>query len=195
MKIVDSFKVGILQHKVSNYVADKVENLLIPRLDQLSNKDNMVNTDYFHKKQIFELNEIPELVEEIYKCKDYFNQTLKSHSVHHSKICGYWVQDYRNDKDHHVRHNHGKNELSVVYWVRADKNAGPLVIYNPIPLQSFLYSEASEPRNEYTTAAIKVSPEKGGIVMFPSCIDHSVFPSETKNCIRTTIAFNLDLYK
>ena len=195
MEIIDAFKVGILQHKVSNNIADKVEDLLIPRLNQLSNKDNMVNTDYFNKDKVFELNETPELIEEIYKCKDYFNQILKSGNVHYSKINSYWVQDYRTEKDHHVRHNHGKNELSVVYWVRADKNAGPLIIHNPIPLVNFLYDEANEPKNEYTTEAIKITPEKGNIIMFPSVIEHSVLPSNSKNCIRTTIAFNLDLYK
>jgi len=195
MKIIDAFKVGILTHSVSNEISNKVENLLIPRLNELDNVDNMVHTDYFGKRKIFELNETPELIEEIYKCKNYFNQILKSSNLHNSKITSYWVQDYRTEKDYHVRHNHGKNELSIVYWVRADKNAGPLIINNPIPLVNFLYSESEEPKNEYTTSAIQIQPEKGKMVIFPSVIEHSVLPSKNKDCIRTTIAFNLDLYK
>jgi uncharacterized protein (TIGR02466 family) len=192
MKIVDVFRVGILTYNVSNKIANDIENLVVPRLNFLnSNADGLVNTDYHENSRIINLDEIPELVNEIYKCKDFYNKTLNSYHVDKASITHYWVQDYKNNH-HHPRHNHGKSELSVVYWVRASENAGVIKFHNPISYNHFMYGNVDiDKKNSYNTIDVNIKPQKGTILMFPGPLDHEVFKG-SKDSIRTTIAFNLD---
>ena len=192
MEIHDIFKVGILAHNVGDNLANKIENIVIPRINKLNSIDGLVNTDYHQQEFLIKLEEIPELVEEIYKCRDHYNSFLQSPNIAHSQIINYWVQDYKQDlHHHHPRHNHGKNELSVVYWIRASEGAGKIKLFSPIHYNNFMY-EGCRDKNSYNTGDVSITPTKGTILMFPGPIDHEVLKGK-ENCIRTTIAFNLDM--
>tara|TARA_R110001606_G_scaffold107729_1_gene232596 strand:- start:13 stop:585 length:573 start_codon:yes stop_codon:yes gene_type:complete len=184
MVINNFFPTGVLFDMVSESLAAKIEDLILPRLPQLSLDVSNENYNDFHNpERIISLEELSPLVDEVYKCQEYY---CKISNFTPGKITGYWVQDYRKN-DYHTRHNHGSCSLSVVYWVR-NKGGGPLSIYNPNPHISIQHQTEDGP---YSNVSINIPPIKGGIVMFPSYLDHMVSPS-LEECIRTTIAFNLD---
>ena len=54
MEIHDIFKVGILAHNVGDNLANKIENIVIPRINKLNSIDGLVNTDFINKN--FSLN-------------------------------------------------------------------------------------------------------------------------------------------
>jgi hypothetical protein len=185
MEISNIFPTGVLKHKVSNDIADYIENLITPRLKDLEFKDAVL-TDFF-KEKIITLEDIQPLVNEIYKCQDYYSKF--TNFTPSKGINSFWVQDY-NSSHIHGRHNHGRHHYSVVYWVRAKNNPGPLVIYNPNPFTEF-WGHSKGMDNLFTQPKIIIPPEKGIIVLFPSYLDHEVLKGG-EGCIRTTIAFNLD---
>ena len=184
MKIINYFPTGILFDEVSDSLADKIENLIVPRLSQLNLDTSHENYNDFHNpERIISLEELSPLIDKIYECQEYY---CKVSNFIPGDITGYWVQDYKKN-NYHGRHNHGSCSLSVVYWVR-NKGGGPLIIFNPNPHISIQHEYEDGP---YSSQATSISPKKGGIVMFPSYIDHMVYPS-SEDCVRTTIAFNFD---
>ena len=184
MVINNFFPTGILFQKVDDNLANKIENLILSRISNLKLDVNHENyNDFNNPERIVSLDEISPLVDEIYKCQEYY---CNKSNFTPGEITGHWVQDYK--KNHyHTRHNHGSCSLSAVYWVR-NKGGGPLVIYNPNPHISIQHQSEDGP---YSRISTSIPPIKGGIVMFPSYLDHMVAPSP-EECIRTIIAFNLD---
>jgi len=183
MVIKDFFPTPFLFHQVSPKIANQVENIIVPRLSSLSKVDN-VNTDFFNENKIIKLEEISELYKEILKCKEFFE---KNTNFTKSILNEFWVQDYSHNQTHDT-HNHGRNQLSIVYWVRANQDAGNFIVFDPKPQQS-LFHGSVKTHTKYTEFFVKVPPIKGGILILPSYIDHRVEPGGP-NCIRTTIAFN-----
>ena len=183
MVIRNYFPTPVLFHQVSSVIADKIEKLIVPRLSKLSTISN-VNTDFFNQDKIISIQEISELYEEILKCKNFFEQST---NFGKSYLSSFWVQDYGHGQTHDT-HNHGRNQLSIVYWVRSNHEAGNFVIFDPKPQQSIFHGSATQ-HTKYTEWLVKIPPVKGGVLIFPSYIDHRVEPGEP-NCIRTTIAFN-----
>ena len=185
MEVSNLFPTGVLKHRVSNDIANYIENLTVPKLSYLED-NGQVLTD-FYKGNVITLKEIQPLVNEIYKCQNYYsNATNFSPS---KNIHSFWIQDYTSSHAH-GRHNHGRHHYSVVYWVRAKNNPGPLVLYNPNPFSEF-WGHSTPETNPYTQTKIIVPPEKGLMLLFPSYLDHEVLKGG-EGSIRTTIAFNLD---
>jgi len=60
-------------------------------------------------------------------------------------------------------------------------------IDNPSPYNKIFYH--TPPPSIYTTNSISIPPVKGGLIIFPSFLDHEVLPGG-KNCVRTTLAIN-----
>ena len=184
MKINELFPLPVLSHQINPNLADQIENLIVSRIDKLEEK-GPVQTDFFSEKSIISLEELKPLVKEIDKCINFYCQ-----QIHHppTELFNYWVQDYQ-DQNHHTKHNHGRCDFSVVYWVRASTNSGKFLLENPNPHVPIFYSY--DVRTKYTVDHHLISPMKGGLIIFPSYIDHEVLIGE-KGSKRTTIAFNLD---
>lgn len=183
MVIKELFPTPILFHQVDSKLSDYVENLVVSRLNNLEKIDNL-KTDFFKKNKTVKIEEISELFEEILKCKKIFEQNT---NFGESSLHEFWVQDYSYNQTHNT-HNHGRNQLSVVYWVRANQEAGNFVLFDPKPQQSIFNNNVVN-HSKYTELYHTISPIKGGMIIFPSYINHQVKPGGP-NCIRTTIAFN-----
>lgn len=182
MTIQNLFPTGVLLHQVDVDLANKIENLLIPKLEGLEYNGGSFN-DYFKENKIITKDDISELIYEIEECKFFYE---KQTGWHESYLSNFWVQDYKKDDIHDI-HNHGRNELSVVYWVRANKHAGDFIIYNSSPYINLWFGQNES--TDYTADFKSIKPQKGTILIFPSFINHKVLPGG-KGCIRTTIAFN-----
>ena len=193
MQIIDCFVTGLLTHQVDPKLADKIENLLVSKLPSLKYKGG-IKTDFFENERIVSIHELKDLKKEIFKGVNYYNQnTWKSSRLKNVDILQYWVQDY-NQNEVHPRHTHGKNEISAVYWVRANEEAGKFYLYSPVNYCEMYFSGIVKPENsnKYNSKLLSITPKKGQLILFPASMEHEVIGGGP-NCIRTTIAFNLDV--
>jgi len=180
------FPIEILTTFIDTKIADSVEKIVTPRLNKLKKGGN-VSTDYHEKTKIITPSEFPDLAKEMGKClMEYSDNTGAAigHKIDH------WVQDYQIGENH-PRHAHPNSSLSGVYFVRANEHAGVLQLMNPNPHTYFQkYFNENSNQNLY----FDIKPQKGLLVIFPSYLFHQALHSENKNCIRTCIAFNVDIY-
>ena len=87
------------------------------------------------------------------------------------------------------RHQHGNSTISGAYYVRAPKNCGDIVFYDPRPAPVFCYPEAKG-SNLLNAHINSITPEEGALILFPSYLDHSV-NENLSNDERIVISFNI----
>ena len=90
-----------------------------------------------------------------------------------------------------LRHQHGNSTISGAYYVRAPKECGDIVFYDPRPAPVYSYPNAINP-NLLNAQINGISPNEGGLVMFPSYLDHSVNENLSKE-ERIVISFNVTI--
>ena len=90
-----------------------------------------------------------------------------------------------------ARHHHGNSTISAAYYVKAPKNCGEIVFYDPRPAPVFSHPRANKP-NSLNAMVNSINPIEGGLVLFPSYLDHSVNPN-LSNEERIVISFNINL--
>ena len=91
------------------------------------------------------------------------------------------------------RHHHGNSHISAAYYVRAPKNCGEIVFYDPRPAPVYFHPLSAKP-NILNATVNAVNPVEGGLVLFPSYLDHSVNPN-LSNKERIVISFNINVIK
>ncbi len=91
------------------------------------------------------------------------------------------------------RHHHGNSDLSGAYYVRAPEKSGEIVFYDPRPAPVFTHPQCISP-NKLNALVNSINPVEGGLVIFPSYLDHSVNPN-LSNEERIVISFNIKLIK
>ena len=90
-----------------------------------------------------------------------------------------------------LRHQHGNSTISGAYYVRAPKNSGDIVFYDPRPAPVYSYPNSNEPN--YLNAQVNsITPNEGGLVLFPSYLDHSVNANLSEK-ERIVISFNITI--
>ncbi len=92
-----------------------------------------------------------------------------------------------------ARHHHGNSDISAAYYVRAPKNCGEIVFYDPRPAPVFSHPNSNSP-NTLNAMVNSINPVEGALVMFPSYLDHSVKANQSEQ-ERVVISFNLKLVK
>ena len=90
-----------------------------------------------------------------------------------------------------ARHHHGNSSISAAYYVRAPKNCGEIVFYDPRPAPVYSHPFAIAP-NSLNAMVNSVTPSEGVLVLFPSYLDHSVNPN-LSNDERIVISFNITI--
>ena len=89
------------------------------------------------------------------------------------------------------RHHHGNCTLSCAYYVKAPNNSGDIVFYDPRPAPVYSHPNSNGP-NSLNAMVNAISPTEGGLVIFPSYLDHSV-NENLSNEERIVISFNIIL--
>jgi len=92
-----------------------------------------------------------------------------------------------------AKHHHGNSDISAAYYVRAPENCGEIVFYDPRPAPVYYHPERKGP-NMLNATVNSIKPVEGGLVMFPSYLEHSVNPNLSEK-ERIVISFNLKLDK
>ena len=90
-----------------------------------------------------------------------------------------------------LRHQHGNSTISGAYYVRAPKNSGDIIFYDPRPAPVYTYPKAVNP-NLLNAQVNGISPKEGALVLFPSYLDHSV-NENLSNEERIVISFNITI--
>ena len=90
-----------------------------------------------------------------------------------------------------LRHQHGNSTISGAYYVRAPKNSGDIVFYDPRPAPVYTYPKALNP-NLLNAQINGISPKEGALVLFPSFLEHSV-NEKLSNEERIVISFNITI--
>ena len=90
-----------------------------------------------------------------------------------------------------LRHQHGNSTISGAYYVRAPKESGDIVFYDPRPAPVYSYPNADAP-NSLNAQVNSISPKEGALVLFPSFLDHSV-NENLSNEERIVISFNIKI--
>ena len=90
-----------------------------------------------------------------------------------------------------LRHQHGNSTISGAYYVRAPKNSGDIVFYDPRPAPVYTYPKALNP-NLLNAQVNGISPKEGVLVLFPSYLDHSVNENLSSE-ERIVISFNITI--
>ena len=95
------------------------------------------------------------------------------------------------DGANNARHHHGNSDISAAYYVRAPINCGDIVFYDPRPAPVFSHPRTNKP-NSLNAMVNSITPVEGGLVLFPSYLDHSV-NENFSNEERIVISFNINL--
>ena len=182
--IKNIFPTPIYTCTLSSQIADKVENIVVPKLNLLS-QTTTNKTDYFSPTKVVSLDEISFLFDAInIAVEDYCKQT----DIFKGDIINYWIQDYHKE-EYHELHAHPGSFTSGVYYIRANENAGDIMFQNPNPHIYFSPYQTNNSRVENDTYQIK--PYKGLLILFPHWLFHQVIPSKEIDTVRTCLAFNL----
>ena len=89
------------------------------------------------------------------------------------------------------RHQHGNSTISGAYYVRAPKNCGDIIFYDPRPAPVFYYPTAVS-SNLLNAQVNGITPKEGALILFPSYVDHSV-NENLSNDERIVISFNITI--
>ena len=109
------------------------------------------------------------------------------------KLKDLWY-NINNYKDHNIVHNHigHNNKLSGVYYVKAPKNSGNLVLDHPSNLVELTWA-VNIPKghhNTFTSSVWQFVPKPGQLLIFPSWLEHSVEANLSKSP-RVSFSFNI----
>lgn len=177
------FPIPILRIKLSDEIADAMEEKIVPLLDGLSRENDSVSTDFWEKQiPVHEL--VPNFFQQAIEAALEFQEHTGIEIDSEMRI-KYWTQDYL-PNDSHQMHHHGIHGISGTYWVRANEDAGSFRLFSTNPHSDLVLNNKS---TEYTVAYEDIWPEKGMMLLFPSYMKHCVMQSG-KNAIRTSVSFN-----
>jgi len=108
------------------------------------------------------------------------------------KITSMWAIINKKDA-FNEKHHHGNSALSAAYYVKAEKNAGNIVFFDPRQANVFHHPTSKEV-NSINAQVQSVTPKPGTLVLFPSYLEHKVNPN-LSNSERIVISFNVSLIR
>lgn len=88
-----------------------------------------------------------------------------------------------------AEHVHG-DVFSGVFYLKAPEGSGKLTICNPGINRMWQGCTLASQKNQFTGESIRIEPEEGNIILFPSYVPHSVEPNDHDD-ERISISFNL----
>ena len=106
------------------------------------------------------------------------------------KITGMWAVINKKNSSN-AMHIHSNNYISAAYYVKAPKNCGDIVFYDPRFAATYRYPKISK-TNKLNSNMVSFQPKEGMLVLFPSYLQHSVNVNKTDE-ERIVISFNINL--
>ena len=87
-------------------------------------------------------------------------------------------------------HSHG-GTFSGVFYLSCPDGSGDLCIPSPIKHALWYGTVYPENKSQYTATEMTITPEDGMVILWPSYLEHSVFPNAHDD-ERISISFNID---
>jgi len=188
------FSTPVWTSKIDDFVI--INNDLIKYIEKLKSKDpngkRVSNVKGWHSKDFDLTDEIPKkFISSVSKnLNNTFNDMSWDLENQIIKITNIWT--IVNEKGaYNERHQHGNSDLSAAYYVKAPKDCGEIVFYDPRPAPVYNHPRATK-ANMLNATVNSVKPEEGMLVIFPSYLDHSVNPNKSDDQ-RVVISFNVRL--
>jgi len=100
-----------------------------------------------------------------------------------------WVNFNDSRECMNSEHIHGE-VLSGVFYLKAPPSSGKLVISNPGMNSLWSGCNLVKDKNQFTGEKMRIQPEEGSIILFPSYLPHSV-ETNSHDDERISISFNL----
>ena len=97
------------------------------------------------------------------------------------------------DRAFNEKHHHGNSALSAAYYVKAEKNAGDIIFFDPRQANVF-HHPTSVKANSLNCQVQSVTPKAGTLVLFPSYLEHKVNENLSKE-ERIVVSFNISLIR
>ena len=88
------------------------------------------------------------------------------------KITGMWAIINKKNSSN-AMHIHSNNYISAAYYIKAPKNCGDIVFYDPRFAATYRYPKISK-TNKLNSNIVSFQPKEGMLVLFPSYLQHSV---------------------
>lgn len=89
------------------------------------------------------------------------------------------------------RHIHSNNYISAAYYIKAPKNCGDIIFYDPRDAKVIRKPKGIN-GNSLNADVVNITPQEGLLVLFPSYLHHSV-DENISGSERVVISFNLDI--
>jgi uncharacterized protein (TIGR02466 family) len=104
-------------------------------------------------------------------------------------ITSAWVNINDSRQCMNIEHVHG-DVFSGVFYLKSPEGSGKLVLRNTALNHIWSGCNLTEKKNQFTAESIRIEPEEGNIILFPSYLPHSI---ETNNHDeeRISISFNI----
>jgi len=193
-KMIDKiFSVPIYQDLISNKSTVDQELELALSASEFANlwqpDNDTANTTFIPGKQINILakHQLKATVIEIIRNANiYLKETGQPYRNNSVKIEQSWLNTFDNNQLIGL-HEHGyqPNTISGVYYHKAPKNCGRLILKNYNP---FVVSFPHQSKDFFNL--VNIEPEEGLIIFFPSWLMHKVEPNKTKET-RVSLSFNI----
>ncbi len=188
------FSTPIWSFLVDDY--EKINNTIFKYIKNIQKEDPIgvkkSNNLGWHSKSFDMENEV---VKSFFNSiQKYINKTIKDsgwdHPLNKFKVTSAWsIINSKNSSN--ARHIHSNNYLSAAYYVKAPKNCGDIIFYDPRDAK-VIRKPKSNGGNFLNADIININPQEGLLVMFPSYLHHSVDDNISEN-ERIVISFNIDI--
>lgn len=90
-----------------------------------------------------------------------------------------------------IRHNHPNSYFSAAYYVKTQNNAGEIKFFDPKEVKTMFHPKINN-QNEFSSNIVKIKPEEGKLLLFPSYLHHAVEENLSEE-ERIVISFNINI--
>ena len=199
----DAFSVPILQIQLDLDV-EQLEKFCFDlwkknnKGEQKSNVGGWQSSNIIPDQEKEQHPEFQKLLVEIYKCLFTYQSRIGFKKEYNPTIIDGWI-NFNEKNDYNMWHIHGGNDVvfSSAYYVKVDDpQSGPIMFRHPFaPYLSIIWKENKiEKKNMSNSDVMGIFPKSNLLLLFPSWLQHSVFPNNTNNT-RISMSFNTILNK
>ena len=189
-----TFSTPIWTSLLANY--QEVNSKLLDYIKELKSKDDAgklkSNINGWHSKNFDLKNEnivffINNISTQINKTLNDMGWDLEKNTL---KITSMWTI-INPPKASNSRHIHSNNFISAAYYIKAPKNSGDIVFYDPREA-NVIRHPIIKTHNKLNGNIFSVVPKDGLLVLFPSYLHHSVNVNQSEDD-RIVLSFNINL--
>ena len=122
--------------------------------------------------------------------KIFINQMGVDKKLTNIKILNMWsVVNGKNTFN--TKHTHPNSYFSSAYYIKANEDSGHIKFFDPKEVKT-MYSPTLGELNDLSTNIVRIKPEEGKLLLFPSYLHHAV-EENISDEDRIVISFNLDI--